>query len=97
MDLHNFASWPRRATLLLVCCTLAACATTPVPTASVVVPVPCVKSKPARPALATDAELAPLDDYRFVLALDLYRLQAGPYIQKLEALVDACSRLTPTP
>ncbi len=83
-----------RASLLLLCCSLAACVTPPVPTVSVPVPVACVKEKPARPALATDAELAALDDYQLALALDLYRLQAGPYILKLEAAVDGCSKLS---
>jgi hypothetical protein len=63
--------------------------------ASVPVPVSCVKAKPVRPALTTEAELARLDDYQLVLALDLYRLQAGPYVLKLEAVVDACAAAAP--
>lgn len=67
------------------------------PVVRVPVPVPCVKSKPVRPALVTDADLATMSDYQVVLALEQHRLRATGYIGELEAAVDACAELPARP
>lgn len=69
----------------------------PPPTASIPVPVPCVKpeDKPKRPDLVTKAELDGYTDYQFVLGLERHRVQSEAYIGELEVLVETCSRLAP--
>lgn len=63
------------------------------PVVRVPVPVPCIKTKPARPVLVTEAELATMSDYQAVLALEQHRLRATGYIGELEAAVDVCAAL----
>lgn len=71
---------------------LTGCAT-PLPTASIKVPVPCIEKKPDRPVLVTDADLAAMNDYQLPLALRAYHLAAGGYIAELEAVVNGCAQL----
>lgn len=71
---------------------LAGCTTARPPT-MVPMPVPCVKEKPKRPALATEDELKKLPEYQHAIALEVHRLKANGYIGELEAVVDGCSKL----
>jgi hypothetical protein len=66
------------------------------PVVRVPVPVPCIKSRPVRPVLVTEAELVTMSDYQVVLALEQHRLRATGYIGELEAAVNACAAL-PSP
>jgi hypothetical protein len=45
---------------------------------------------PARPAIATEAELALLDDYKWTLAIYLDRRSLLDYSAELEAILGAC-------
>lgn len=45
---------------------------------------------PQRPAIATEAELAALDDYRFTLEIFIDRRKLLGYVGELEAVMHAC-------
>lgn len=65
----------------------------PVPKETLVpVPVPCLTTSqlPIKPKLATDAELAELDDYRLVLAIRADQLELRGFVALQEALITAC-------
>lgn len=63
----------------------------------VAVPTPCIApaDRPERPPLRSDAELLALDSYRATWALWGERLELLAYSQRMEAVVEGCSRLTP--
>lgn len=72
---------------------LAGCSTIPAaPTvANVAVPVSCVPADPPkRPQIYADAELAGMDDYRFVLALRWNADRLLEYVRELEAVITGC-------
>ena len=72
---------------------LSACETIPPPPQKVSIPigVSCLPSTmPARPAIATEAELALLDDYKWTLAIFLDRRALLDYSAELEAVLGAC-------
>jgi len=73
---------------------LAGCQSLPPAPTEVRVPVavPCLDKMPDRPEFATDAQLASMDDYRFVLALAKDRLERQGYIATIEAIMQACVR-----
>lgn len=81
----------RLAPLLLV---LAGCSTLvpePPERALVAVAASCLpKELPTRPILVTDAELARLDAYHFVIALRVNADRLTVYADELEAVVSAC-------
>jgi hypothetical protein len=84
---------------LLILCTaalLAGCWET-APIVRVPVPVSCVKQRPARPQLVTQAELRVMGDYQAVLALEQHRIRSEAYIGELDAVVDACATVGPSP
>lgn len=81
----------RAAVLALL---LAGCSTIPAaPTvANVAVPVSCVPADPPkRPQIYADAELAGMDDYRFVLALRWNADRLLEYARELEAVLKGCA------
>lgn len=84
----------RHSTKMVVgaCLVLAGCSGLPgMPeTVRVPVPVPCVGEPPARPATASDAELALSDDYHLVLGLALDRRVLLGYAKELEAVIAGC-------
>lgn len=86
---------PRRRaySVTLAAALLAGCATAPPLEVRTQIPVPCVKTRPAAPALASDAELRVMSDYQLPLALYRDRLAAQGYIGELEAVVEGCSRI----
>ena len=71
---------------------LAGCNGIPKPPTEVRIPVPvqCYDRMPDKPPLATDAELAKLDDYGFVIQLAKDRLETRGYIGELEAKLTGC-------
>lgn len=82
---------------LIVLMLLAGCAAPPTVVSipepiSVKVPVPvsCVSEVPARPATATDSELAAMSDYGLVLALRREVLTLRAYLAELEAVLLGC-------
>ncbi len=85
-----------RALLLVAALALAGCKTLP-ERVSVPIPVGCVKERPQRPPLVTDAELAVMSDGQFVLALGRDRVLRQGYEGELEAVVDACAASGPAP
>lgn len=73
---------------------LAGCSTMPAaPTvANVAVPVSCVPADPPkRPQIYADAELAGMDDFRFVLALRWNADRLLEYVRELEAVLKGCA------
>ena len=58
-------------------------------------PVACVRPDqvPARPPLVLDKEIPKADRGARVVALRNYQDQAEPYISRLEAIAQGCSRL----
>lgn len=81
----------RAAVLVLL---LAGCSTMPqAPTvANVAVAVSCVPADPPkRPTTYSDAELAGMDDYRFVLALRWNADRLLEYVRELEAVLKGCA------
>lgn len=88
-----------RPTIILACLALAACETgVRVPEEiKIEVPVPCVNAedRPKAPAVRTESDLLAMDRYRRTIAAwsDLKRLEA--HAAKLEAIVEACSRIPP--
>jgi hypothetical protein len=75
---------------------LAGCSTLNIPKeVRVPVPVPCIdpKDRPQRPALMSDAELLALDRYKRTHALWADRAERQTYQEKLEAVVEGCSRI----
>ncbi len=78
---------------VVACVSMMGCETIPPPPQriSVAVPVACLPSTmPARPAIATEAELALMDDYKYVLAIFLDRRALLDYSAELEAVLLAC-------
>jgi hypothetical protein len=72
---------------------LAGCSTIPQPpeVANVAVPVSCVPADPpVRPQIYPDAELAGMDDFRFVLALRWNADRLLEYVAELEAVLKGC-------
>lgn len=86
-----------RALIISLCGILVGCGTQLPKVVEVPVAVPCVKEKPVRPALVTDADLMGMSDYRMALALRQHHILSGGYIAELEAVVDGCSRLSGSP
>lgn len=80
----------RRASSAVLVALLAGCWET-APVVRVPVPVPCVKQRPARPHLVTQAELVAMNDAQVVLSLEQHRLLSEGYIGELEAVVDVCA------
>lgn len=76
----------------LIALLLAGCNGIPKPPTEVLLPVPvqCYDRMPDKPQLATDADLAKMDDYGFVLRLAKDRLEAQGYIAELEAKLVGC-------
>jgi len=72
---------------------LTACETIQPPPQRVDVPigVSCLPAKmPVRPQIATESELAQLDDYKWTLAIFLDRRALLDYVGELEAVLLAC-------
>jgi hypothetical protein len=72
---------------------VSACQTIAPPPQKVSIPIgiSCLPSTmPARPAIATEAELALLDDYKWTLAIYLDRRSLLDYSAELEAILGAC-------
>ena len=67
---------------------LSGCATAP--TASIPVPVSCVKEAPAVPVVATEAEILAMTEYAATLTTWTERLLLKAYAAKAEAVIDAC-------
>lgn len=81
----------RAAVLALL---LAGCSSIPQPPeiANVAVAVSCVPANPpVRPTTYSDADLAGMDDYRFVLALRWNAARLGEYVAELEAVLKGCA------
>lgn len=76
--------------VVLVVVLLAGCATPP-QVQEVPVAVSCVKTRPVRPQLRTDAEILAFNDYGAVLALRADRDKATIYIRELEDVVEVCA------
>lgn len=75
-----------------LCCIAAGCASSPsVPTeVRIPVPVPCLDRLPEAPAVASDAELLGLDDYRLVLTIAKDRAAVLAAYRELRATAQAC-------
>jgi hypothetical protein len=87
----TFGALGLAAALLIVL--LTGCETIQPPPQKVSVPVPvsCLPSTmPVRPAIATEAELALLDDYKWTIAIYLDRRSLLDYSAELEAVLSAC-------
>jgi hypothetical protein len=79
--------------LSMIVVTITGCETIAPPPQKVSIPigVSCLPSTmPARPAIATEAELALLDDYKWTLAIFLDRRALLDYSAELEAVLSAC-------
>jgi hypothetical protein len=75
---------------------LAGCKTLEIPKETKIpVAVPCVaaKDRPPRPQLMSEAELMALDRYKRTHALWGDRAERQTYQEKLEAVVEGCSRI----
>lgn len=82
-NLHRIAS-------LVAALPLAGCATSIPTVVRVPMPVPCVVDLPAAPAIATDAELRAMSDYRLVLTIARERLQLLGYSGELRSAAEGC-------
>jgi hypothetical protein len=73
-------------------CCVAGCAGSPaVPqVVRIPVPVPCLETLPDRPAVAGDADMLALDDYRLVLTLARDRASLKASYEELRAAAAAC-------
>lgn len=77
---------------------LGGCAVPRVPdVVSVPVPVACITAAPARPAIATDAELAALDDYDLVRRLAAERAELVAWLEEVQPLLAACASVPLAP
>ena len=86
-----------------ITCLLAGCATKapqvpvvvrePVPV-RIPVPTPCIERSrlPSYPQLPTDAELAAMQDYELVIAIDMIRRRLHDYSTVAEAILNACTK-----
>ncbi|MEY4952508.1 MAG: hypothetical protein RL299_932 [Pseudomonadota bacterium] len=79
---------------LLALLALAGCSTAP-KRVEIPVPVPCIKALPAKPIIYTDAELAKMPEGAFVDAIWLDRSSLMRAVSARDALLAACSRLSP--
>lgn len=90
----------RTVIAIVALATLTACQSIPEAPTVVKVPyaVPCIAAEdmPARPKLATDAELLTMPDAAFVLALAADRLERSRYMALTDALLTGCIGLTST-
>lgn len=80
-----------RGAVLLLPLLVVGCAWSTAPVVRVPVPVPCVKEKPPRPHLVTEAELKDMPNGQAIPALEQHRVLSEAYIGELEAVVDACA------
>ena len=63
----------------------------PPQTVNVPVPVSCLPDPmPARPMIASEAELAALDDYKFTLAIFLERRSLLNYVAEIDGVLMGC-------
>ena len=71
---------------------LAGCAGNPTlpEVVKIAVPVPCLSESPKSPAFITDADLAKLEDYEFVISLAKDRQERKSYEAILEAALAGC-------
>lgn len=54
------------------------------------VPVSCVKESPILPVIATDAELAKMDDWDLVISIATARIALRQYAKEAAAVISAC-------
>lgn len=73
-----------------LCCIAAGCATPLPKEVRIPVPVPCIDRLPDEPAVASDAELLALDDYRLVLTVAKDRAAVLAAYRELRATAQAC-------
>lgn len=67
---------------------LAGCATSP--TASIPIPVSCVKEAPTKPSTTDEKALLAMDDYAATLTTWTERLLLKAYSEKASALLEGC-------